>query len=189
MWNAEYVTFSKQKAISSTRISKYPFEGVGKSYLSERLCLSNSSLKHININDLAKQNKFFLGYDEENQCDILDDDAINDYLNDTYFKKSSLSGLIIDYHSAGIIPDNSFIHGIFVLRCSNDILFERLKSGNYSEKKAQENIQSEVFHGCLNDAREAYDESIVYELINETENDLKNNTEYLLEWIDKWPLN
>ncbi|CAF4902697.1 unnamed protein product, partial [Rotaria sp. Silwood2] len=76
---------------------------------------------------------------------------INDYLNDTYFQKLlSSSGLIIDYHSAGIIPDHNHIH----------------------EKKIEQIIQFENFQVCLHEAREAFDESIVHELINETENDL-----------------
>ncbi|CAF3657241.1 unnamed protein product [Rotaria sp. Silwood1] len=162
---------------------------VGKSRLCQELCSSNKLLKYININDLAKKNKYLLEYDEENQCDILDDDAINDYLYNTYFQKLLPSGLIIDYHSAGIIPDNNHIHGIFVLRCNSDKLYERLKNRNYSAKKIEQIIQFENFQVCLHETHEAFDESIVYELINETENDLKNNIEYLLKWIDRWPLN
>ncbi len=165
------------------------FAGVGKSRLCQELCSSNKSLKYINIIDLAKQNKFLLDYDVENQCDILNDDAINDYLDDEYFRKSIPSGLVLDYHSAGIIPDNNHIHGIFVLRCSNDKLYDRLKTRNNSEKKIEENIQSEMYQVCLDEAYEAFDESIVQQLINTTEEDLKKNIEYLLKWIDQWPFN
>jgi broad-specificity NMP kinase len=163
--------------------------GVGKSRLCQELCSSNKSLKYININELAKQNKFFLEYDKENQCEILDDDAINDYLDHQYFHNSFPSALLIDYHSAGIIPDNNCIHGIFVLRCRDDKLHNRLKNQNYSENKIQENIQAEIFQVCLNEAREAFDETIVSELVNETEDDLKKNADYLLKWIDRWPFN
>ena len=163
--------------------------GVGKTRLCQELCTSNKSLKYININELARKNKFLLEYDEENQCELLNDDAINDYLNDEYFQKSFSSALIIDYHSAGIIPNNNFIHGIVVLHCSQEKLYERLKNRNYSKKKLEENIQSELFQVCLNEAREAFDETIVSELINNTEEDLKKNVDYLLKWIDRWPLN
>ncbi|CAF1309566.1 unnamed protein product [Rotaria magnacalcarata] len=162
--------------------------GVGKSDLGQQLRSSNKSLKYININDLAKKNKFIVEYDEENQCDILDDDAINDYLDEKYFQKLTPSGLVIDYHSAGIIPDNNQIHGIFVLRCNGDKLNERLKTRNYSEKKIEQIIQSETFQVCLHEACEVFDESMVHELVNETENDSKKNLEYLLNWIDRWPL-
>lgn len=145
-------------------------------------------MKYININDLAKKNKCIIEYDNENQCEILDDDAINDYLDGKYFDKSMPSGLILDYHSAGIIPDNNHIHAIFVLRCKNDNLKERLKARNYSENKLEQLVQSEANQVCLHEAYEAFDESMVYELVNDTENDLNKNTEYLLNWIDRWPL-
>jgi len=110
--------------------------GVGKTRLCQELCSANKFLTCININDLAKQQKLLLEYDEENECQILDDDAVHDYLDDEYFQKTPPpSGLIIDYHSAGIVPDSDHIHGIFVVRCSNDKLYDRLKERNYSTKK------------------------------------------------------
>jgi adenylate kinase len=161
--------------------------GVGKSRLCQELCSANKSLKYININDLAKQQKFLLEYDEENECQILDDDAVHDYLDDEYFQQSSpSSGLIIDYHSAGIVPDSDHIHGIFVIRCSNDKLYDRLKKRNYSDKKIEQNIQSEIFQVCLDDARETFDESLIHEIINETEDDFKKNIENLSNWINQW---
>ena len=163
--------------------------GVGKSRLCQQLCSSNPSLKHIDITDLAKQHKYLLDYDDENQCNILDDDAIGDYLDDQYFQKSSSSGLLIDFHSAGIIPDNNQIHAIFVLRCNSNTLSDRLKARNYPKNKLEYILQSETFQLCLNEAREAFDEAMVYEIQNNSEDDLKNNLEYLLKWIDQWPFN
>lgn len=161
--------------------------GVGKTRLCQQLCSSNKSLRYINIIELARQQKFLLHYDDENQCEILNDDAINDYLDEEYFQNST--GLLIDYHSAGLIPDANQIQGVVVLRCAEEILKERLKQGNSSTKKIEENIQSEVFQMCLNEAREAFDESIVCQLDNTTEHDMNKNVEYLLKWIDRWPLN
>jgi adenylate kinase len=168
---------------------KFFLIGAGKTRLCQELCSSNKSLNYININELAKQHQFILEYDQENQCEILNDDAINDYLDHEYFQKSSPSGLVIDYHSAGIIPDNNQIHGIVVLRCNKDELYDRLKNGNYSESKIEQYIQSEVFQVCLNEAHEAFDEAIVCQLSNTTDEDLKKNIEYLLKWIDRWPVN
>jgi adenylate kinase len=88
-----------------------------------------------------------------------------------------------------MLPETNHIHGIFVIRCSNDKLYDRLKSRNYSEKKLEQNIQSEIFQVCLDEARESFDETIVHELTNETDDDLKKNIEYLSTWIDRWPLN
>jgi hypothetical protein len=46
-----------------------------------------------------------------------------------------------------------------------------------------------MYQVCLDEAYEAFDESIVQQLINTTEEDLKKNIEYLLKWIDQWPFN
>lgn len=46
-----------------------------------------------------------------------------------------------------------------------------------------------MFQSCLNEAHETYDEFIIHELNNTTEDDLKRNIEYLLKWINQWPFN
>lgn len=163
---------------------------MGKSRLCQELCSTNKSLAYININELAKKENLLLEYDEENECQILDDDAVHDYLDNEYFQKSTPpSGLVIDYHSSGIIPESDHIHGVFVVRCSNDKLYDRLKQRNYSEKKIEQNIQSEIFRVCLDDAQESFDENIVHELTNETEDDFKKNLENLTNWITQWSSN
>ncbi|CAF1177246.1 unnamed protein product [Adineta ricciae] len=164
--------------------------GVGKTRLCQELCSANKSLTYLSINDLAKQHKFLLEYDAENECQILDDDAVHDYLDDEYFSKETPpSGLVIDYHSAGIIPDSDHIHGIFVVRCSNDKLYDRLKQRDYSDKKIEQNIQSEIFQVCLDEAQETFDQAIVHEITNETEEDFKKNAENLTNWIQQWSSN
>lgn len=129
-----------------------------------------------------------LDHDEENQNDILDDDAINDYLDQEYFQRSS-SGLLIDYHSAGLISDSNQIHGVVVLRCEQKKLEERLKNGNSPVKRIEQHIEAEVFEVCLHEAREAFDEAIVCQLNNTSDDDMKKNVAYLLKWIDRWPFN
>jgi len=162
--------------------------GVGKTRLCQEICSQNPALKYVNLNELVKQNHFIIEFDNENQCDIVDDDALNDYLENTYFLQSYSSGLVIDYHSSGIVPDNNQIHGVFVLRCDDKTLHDRLKNANkLCEKKIEQYIQSEAFQVCLNEAREAFDESMVYELRNQTNEDLKKNLDYLSKWIDRWP--
>lgn len=179
LWHTWFVIDSPSLLFSSL--------GVGKTRLCQQICSANKSLRYINIIELARQEKFLLHYDDENQCEILDDDALNDYLDREYFQQSS--GFLIDYHSAGIIPDGNQIHGIVVLRCTDEILKDRLKKGNSSSRKIEQTIQSEVFEMCLNEAREAFDETIVCQLNNTTEDDMQKNVEYLLKWIDRWPFN
>jgi adenylate kinase len=49
--------------------------GTGKSTLAEHLA-QLVGMKYINVGQLAKENDLFDGYDEELQCDILDEDRV-----------------------------------------------------------------------------------------------------------------
>ncbi len=53
--------------------------GCGKSTLASELA-SSSGLGYVSINDLAKENDFYDGYDDANECHILDEDRIIDEL-------------------------------------------------------------------------------------------------------------
>lgn len=141
---------------------------------------------------MAKEKNLLLEFDQENRCEILNDEALRHYLDENFFQKSpfsSPSGLILDFHSAGIIPDNNQIHQIFVLRTSADVLKQRLEKRNLPSEILESKINFEKFAVCLNEARESFYESIVLELQNDTEEDFKKNVEFVSDWIEKWPIN
>ena len=145
----------------------------------------------IEVNRLVEEQQLALGDDPENHCKIVDDEALQQYLDDEYFEKSpfsSPSGLVIDYHSAGLIPDHNHIHAVFVLRCNPNTLTERLRTRDYSTDQIKSRICLEKFDVCLNEARESFHEPMVYELINDTETDFENNLVRLTQWIHQWPI-
>ncbi|CAF0854395.1 unnamed protein product [Didymodactylos carnosus] len=160
--------------------------GVGKSRLCQDLCQKCPELRYININDIAQEKSLYIEYDDDNECQVLDDERVQDFLEEKYFRLKE-SGLVIDYHSAEIIPDDGQIQGIFVLRTDNDVLYYRLQQRNYSTKKIDQNIQSEIFQVCLDEANESFDQNIVHELRNNDEKDYQRNLEYLINWIQNWP--
>ncbi|CAF0744381.1 unnamed protein product [Didymodactylos carnosus] len=160
--------------------------GVGKSRLCQDLCQKCPELRYVNINEVAQQKNYFIEYDDDNECQILDDERVQDFLEEKYFRLKP-SGLVIDYHSAGIIPDDGQIQGVFVLRTDNDILHQRLEQRNYSAKKIDQNIQSEIFQVCLDEAYESFEEDIVRQLRNNDENDYQRNLDYLVKWAQNWP--
>ena len=45
---------------------------------------------------------------------------------------------------------------VVVLTCDNTILYDRLASRNYKDNKIQENVQCEIMHVVLEEARESY---------------------------------
>uniref|UniRef100_A0A5K4EE48 Adenylate kinase isoenzyme 6 homolog n=1 Tax=Schistosoma mansoni TaxID=6183 RepID=A0A5K4EE48_SCHMA len=143
--------------------------GTGKTTISKEVS-RRSSLNYISINDVAKEGELYDGYDEANQCHILDEDRIVDELEDAM----SSGGQIVDYHSCEFFPERWF-DAVFVLRTDNTVLYPRLTSRNYSREKV-----------VLDEARESYNADIVHELINNTPEDLEKNISQICEWIKQW---
>ncbi|KAK8381129.1 hypothetical protein O3P69_008179 [Scylla paramamosain] len=94
--------------------------GVGKSTLAQQLS-EHSGLEWINVGDLAKDNNYFDGYDDERDCPVLDEDKVLDELED----KIAEGGNIIDYHGCDFFPER-FFDIVFVLRTNNTLLYDRL---------------------------------------------------------------
>lgn len=57
---------------------------------------------------------------------------------------------------------------------------------DYPEVKLQENLDAEIFGVLLEEAREAFDEEMVVELKSETVEDVDENCERILQWIQTW---
>ncbi|MPC19814.1 Adenylate kinase isoenzyme 6 [Portunus trituberculatus] len=94
--------------------------GVGKSTLAQQLS-EHSGLEWISVGDLAKDNNYFDGYDDERDCPMLDEDKVLDELED----KIAEGGNIIDYHGCDFFPER-FFDIVFVLRTNNTLLYDRL---------------------------------------------------------------
>lgn len=76
-----------------------------------------------------------------------------------------------------------------VLRTGSTVLYDRLKSRQYPEKKLQENMDSEIMEVLLEEAREAYATEIVIELQSDDAEDLESNVERVEQWIKHWQAN
>jgi adenylate kinase len=94
-------------------------------------------------------------------------------------------GKIVDYHGADFFPERWF-DIVFVLRTNNTILYDRLVSRGYTGKKLEENIDCEIFQTILEEAKESYNEEIVYELQNDTLEQIKDNVNRVCQWIEQW---
>nr|CAX72243.1 TAF9 RNA polymerase II, TATA box binding protein (TBP)-associated factor [Schistosoma japonicum] len=154
--------------------------GTGKTTVSKEVS-ERSSLNYISINEVAKEGELYDGYDEANECYILDEDRIVDELEDAM----SSGGQIIYYHSCEFFPERWF-DAVFVLRTDNTILYPRLTSRDYSSKKVSDLIHCEIVQVILDEARESYNTDIVHELINNTPEDLESNVSQICGWIKQW---
>ena len=61
-----------------------------------------------------------------------------------------------------------------------------IKYRDYPEAKLQENLDAEIFGVLLEEAKEAFDGEMVIELTSETVEDVEENCERILQWIQTW---
>ncbi|MEJ1275629.1 hypothetical protein NN561_006527 [Cricetulus griseus] len=121
------------------------------------------------------------GYDEEYGCPILDEDRVVDELENEMRE----GGVIVDYHGCDFFPERWF-HIVFVLRTDNSILYKRLETRGYNEKKLQDNIQCEIFQVLYEEARASYREEIVHQLPSNEPEQLEDNINQISKWIEQW---
>lgn len=152
----------------------------GKSVLASEIA-ERTGLNHINVGDLAKQNNLFEGWDEQYNCHVLDEDRVVDELEDQMCE----GGNVVDYHGCDFFPERWF-DIVFVLRTNNTILYKRLEQRGYSGKKLTDNVECEIMQTILEEARESYKTEIVHELQSDTTEELENNLDQIVAWIQKW---
>ncbi|MCJ1329917.1 factor activating pos9 [Thelotrema lepadinum] len=154
--------------------------GVGKSSHCELLA-QNTGLKHLAVNQIIKDKGCHEGWSEEFGSYIVDEDQLLDAIEDQVKE----GGYIIDWHACDIFPE-SWIDLVVVLRADSAQIYDRLKARDYSEKKLQENLDSEIMEVLLTEARESYSEEIVVELQSNDSDDIESNVERLETWIASW---
>ncbi|KAK3887174.1 hypothetical protein Pcinc_008700, partial [Petrolisthes cinctipes] len=132
--------------------------GVGKSTLCQQLS-QHTHLDWVCIGDLARDNNFYDGYDQERDCPIIDEEKILDELEDMIEEGNK----IIDYHGCDFFPER-FFDIVFVLRTDNTILYDRLYARGYRGKKLEDNIECEIMAVLRDEAMESYQPHIIHQL-------------------------
>uniref|UniRef100_A0A2P2I2G8 Adenylate kinase isoenzyme 6 homolog n=1 Tax=Hirondellea gigas TaxID=1518452 RepID=A0A2P2I2G8_9CRUS len=151
--------------------------GVGKSTLGEEVA-DLLGMELVNINEMAKEQNLYDGYDDERQCHIIDEDRIIDELEEGIEE----GGLVVDYHGSNFFPIR-FFQAVFVLRCDNTVLYDRLAARGYNDKKIQENVECEIMNVLRDEAAESYDSKIVFELQNDTTEQMEKNVKTITDWV------
>lgn len=154
--------------------------GVGKSTLCQQL-EEKTGLEWLQVGKIAEENQCFNGYDEDYNCPILDEEKVLDEMED----KMTEGGKVVDYHSCDFFPERWF-DIVFVLRTDNTILYDRLAQRGYNKKKLEDNVQCEIFQVILEEAQSAYQEDIVHKLPSNTPEDMDNNLEKIICWLEQW---
>lgn len=143
-------------------------------------------MKHINVGELIKEHKCYEGRDESLDTNILDEDKLLDLMEPLVDEAGEEGiGCVIDFHVCEIFPERWF-DLVLVLRTSTEVLFDRLTSREYSDKKRSENMDCEIMQVVLEAARESYDTNIVHEVVSNTVEDMESNVERVRQWRDQW---
>jgi adenylate kinase len=71
------------------------------------------------------------------------------------------------------------------VRCSTDLLFQRLEQRGYNATKTQNNVEYEIFQMAADEARSSYDPSIVQEVRGETEENLEKGLQMVGDFLNE----
>jgi adenylate kinase len=127
----------------------------GKTTVSEKLS-DKLGCKLIKINDLAIENDFVLGIDDEKGYKVIDIPALNGKVSEIISAADEL--LVFEGHLAHLCDGAD---KVIVLRVRPEILHERLEARSYSESKIRENLEAEVMGVCTAEAFEIYGEDVM----------------------------
>jgi len=128
--------------------------GTGKTtlaiWLSKKL-----DIPRLDLHDYYKQ--ISIRYDRSGKCYDIDMKKFEKLIE----AKLKESDLIVDTHIAHLLP-KKLISLCVVTTCSNLKKLEtRLEERKYPKKKVRENLDSEIFQVCLNEAKEVGHKTIV----------------------------
>lgn len=126
----------------------------GKTTISEMLS-KNLDCKLVKINDLAIDNDFVLGIDEDKGYKVIDIPALNEKVSEIIAGSDEVT--IFEGHLAHLCDGAD---KVIVLRVRPEILEKRLEERQYSESKIHENLEAEALGVCSAEAYELYSDDI-----------------------------
>ena len=124
--------------------------GVGKTSVAEKL--KEKGYNVLKLDDIHE--KFVIGYDEERESKIVDEEAMDEYI-----KKLKEDGILfIEGHLSHLLS----VDAVVVLRCHPEELKKRLKKKGWKEKKIKENVEAEALDIILDRALQKH--SLIWEI-------------------------
>jgi adenylate kinase len=124
--------------------------GTGKTTLARELAKS-LDYPYLDVKKLIKSKGLSIGIDQKRKCEMVDIGKMNKLLIGEIKKAKNL---IIDSHLSHYLP-REWVDKCIITRCEIKELQSRLKKRRYTKAKIRENLDSEIFELCLNEAREA----------------------------------
>ena len=124
--------------------------GSGKTTLSKKIS-KYLDFDYIDVNKLIKKEGLSVGYDNKEMCEVVDVKKLNKTL--VRLIKEFKNGIVIDSHLSHYLP-KEYVDLCIVTKCNLLELKKRLKKRKYSEKKIKDNMESEIFNICFEEAKE-----------------------------------
>lgn len=130
--------------------------GTGKTTLAKEIVKKlkkSTKTKYINISKFIKDYNISEGYDSFNKCLIINELTLRKFFKE-YLKKTNYDSkketIIIDSHI--LFLTKSQVKQCFVINCDIKTLNSRLKKRKYNIQKVKDNLDSEIFDYCFNEA-------------------------------------
>ena len=132
--------------------------GTGKTTLAKQLA-KKLDFHYLGVNKIIKEHNISEGYDIKRDTEIVDTRKLNIVLIKEINNHKN-KGMIIDYHLSHYLPKR-YVDVCIVTKCDLKELEARLRKKDYSRAKVKENLDSEIFDICLNEAKERKHEVFV----------------------------
>ncbi len=136
--------------------------GTGKTTLAKSLA-QKLGFDYLDLKEVILEHHLDEGFDKERDCVIVDVNKLSPIVIDII--KSNENGLVIDSHLSHFLP-KEYVDVAIVCKCELKELKRRLDERGYHEEKVRENLDAEIFDICLNEAKEAGYEVLVYDCKN-----------------------
>ena len=137
--------------------------GVGKTGVAEAL---KDKYEIIHLAELV--DRFTIGYDEERESKIVDEEAMDGYIR--RIKEKGI--LLVEGHLSHLMS----VDAVIVLRCHPEELKKRLAKKGWKEKKIGENLEAEALDIILDRALEKHEKiweiDVTEKSVSETANEI-----------------
>jgi len=131
---------------------------VGKTTLIKKL-VKKLKFERLDLHDYYKE--ISTGYNRSKQCYDIDLKKFEKLVK----CKLKENNLVIDSHIAHLLP-SKLVDLCVILTCSDlKKLKRRLSGRKYTKKKVRENLDTEIFQLCLNEAQEKGHNLIIFDVV------------------------
>ncbi|HOI18686.1 MAG TPA: adenylate kinase family protein [Candidatus Woesearchaeota archaeon] len=157
--------------------------GTGKTRVSEILS-KKMKANVINVSDFVKKRRLYEQYDRKLRTYIVDEKKLSRTLEKHIKEVFKDGNVIVDGHLSHYLR-KGFVDVCIVLRCSITELNRRLLKRRYVKAKITDNLESEIFDICEEEARESQKLVITIDTSNKSASVTANEAYEIIKGL-KW---